>query len=457
MSEETKATAAPVGCVGDRAARYEGAGMTPVLALMRAEEDCVDMPGTNGNDAPDNKARQESATDKDSLDDACFKKAIIKHMQAGDIRSDAERKARAECTDSTPGLGQMGAGDAKAWRESTAIEDGVFARVWNAIQSMLGTKDKDELTSFKVVGNHWLITWSNDFKDRDGEIFTRKAIDDYINRIDMGVVPKPELWVWHIPGTRIGQAEWVDRHEHFVLAGGSFDDTPDGQSAKAYYAEHAGEKGISHGFKFSADQFDGKHYHQFNSFELSPLPLGGEANLFTSFEGVKALNMNERKEQELVSVFGKARAEQIIANLDKRGKALEAYEVEYKDFVATGTPAAAVNDKAVANAEAAFKDLFPDLLEGSTEALQGSTEAIKEVKALRLRMDAQDEAINKLRSQMSLAPRSVQSKSGVPEIQISKEDAKREFDIDGNEIVFDEFFGVKVKKNSFAALGEEGK
>lgn len=442
---------APIpGCVDSAAKRYEGAGMNPVTALARAEEDCVDARSANGNDAPDNK----SLSAKDSLDDACFKKAIIKHLQAGDIRSDAEAKARKECTDSTPALGE-----AKALNEK-AVEDNVFARVWNALQQRLGAKDDGELTSLKVVGNHWLITWSNDFKDRDGEIFTRKAIDDYVQRVDMGVVPKPELWVWHIgKQVRVGEADWVARLGHFSIAAGSFDGGAAGQAAKAYYSAHAKETGVSHGFSFPAEQFDGKHYHQFNTFEISLLPRGSEANLYTSLEGVKQMALDDRKRKYLETVFGKDHAERMLKDWDERGKALEAFEVEYKDFVATGIglDGEAINAKAVAAVEMSLKDLFPDVLEGSAEALQGSTEALKAVKEVRAALKDMGGEIDKLRAEMRLAPRSVQSRDGVTETQISKEQAKEEYNADGEEIVLDEFWGVKVKKDVFAALGEEGK
>lgn len=279
----------------------------------------------------------------------------------------------------------------------------IQAAVSEAVAKAFGRKD-DTQTAFKVVGNHWFIVWSNNFKDRDGEIFTEKAIDDYIQRVDMGVVPLPELWVWHIPGTRIGQAEWVDRHGHFVVAGGSFDDTPDGRAGRAYYSKHAHEKGISHGYQFPVSRFDGKHYHAFNSFEFTPLPLGAEANLYTSFEGVKEAKMNEKKQAELEAVFGKERAAEILANLDQRGKALEALEVEYKDFAGEDLQAAA-NKEAVDRAEKSFAELVSELLESSSEPITAAREAVKVAKASTATVAELRKEIDALRAEMELAPR----------------------------------------------------
>ncbi len=221
----------------------------------------------------------------------------------------------------------------------------------------------------------------------------------------------PELWVWHTPGTRIGQASYVDRHGHFVVAGGTFDDTPDGQAAKAYYGKHAHAKGISHGYFFPPEKRVKGQYHSFNTFEFSPLPLGAEANLFTSFEGVKEAKMNESKQAELEKVFGKERATEILASLDARGKALEALEVEYKDF--TGEDLAVkAHKEAVDNADKAFGELVSELLEASAEPITAALEAVQVAKAAKAdaaKLEAQYaealKQIDALRQEMELRPR----------------------------------------------------
>jgi hypothetical protein len=291
-----------------------------------------------------------------------------------DTQADAEAHMKA-----------MYASESKAQDAAPVVDEkALLERIWDGIQSRLGRK-QDDATGFKVVGNHYLTVWSNDFKDRDQEIFTRKAIDDYVDRVDLGIVPLPELWVWHIPGTRIGQAEKVARHGHFVLSWGAFDDNEYGYAARDYYAKHAHEKGISHGYRYSASDFDGKHYHSFNTFENSPLPLGAEANLFTSLEGVKAIKMDEKKQQELEAIFGKDRTQAILANLDKRGKALEDLEVEFKDFTAPNpaTPTPDAHKEAVDHADKAFSDMLSEVLESSAEPITAALEAVKAVKTMR--------------------------------------------------------------------------
>lgn len=297
--------------------------------------------------------------------------------------------------------------------------------IGEAVEKALRRKSGDEFTGFKVVEHsdgksYWLATWSNNFKDRDGELFTAKAIDDYVERADTGVVPLPELWVWHIgKSVRIGAADWVGRQGHFLFAAGTFDADDKAQAAKAYYSKHADKTTISHGFTFPPDQFDGKHYHQFNSFEISLLPTGVEANLYTSLAGVKAMELNEAKKKYMAEVFGEERAGQILADWEKRGKALEALGVAYKDFVAPDGNADALTEArkdAQDTAEKAFGELLSDALEGGAEAILAATEAVKAAKALDVKYAAAMKEIDALRAEMQLRPRSA-SQSAETEVK----------------------------------------
>lgn len=244
-----------------------------------------------------------------------------------------------------------------------------------------------ENTAFKVKGNHFLITWSNNFIDRDGEIFTAKAINAYINRVDMGMTPPPELWVWHSGAkTRIGQAEVVAFDGHFTIASGQFDTTPQAQNAKAYYAKHQRSTGVSHGFTFPASAFDGKHYHQFSTFEISLLPKAVAANPFTNLEQVKEgikMALTDEKRKYLREVFGDE-ADRVLNTLEESGKALEDMQAAYKDFTdPDAVSSTAVSEKAVDAATSDLKALIPDLLEGQAEVFITQAETLKALKAQR--------------------------------------------------------------------------
>lgn len=297
-------------------------------------------------------------------------------------------------------------------------EKALLERVWSRIKERIGLEDDTETVGFKVVGNHFLAVYSNNFKDRDGEFFPEHEIDAYVSRVDMGVVPKPELWVWHGGAkSAIGSADQVWRHGHFTFAAGQFYGSAPAQSAKAYYTKHSKETGLSHGFKFPPDKFSSKSYRGFNTFEITLLPRGVEANWYTSLEGVKAMAMDEKKKAYFEEVFGKEHAARILEDWDKRGKALEELDVAYKDFVGTGdTLSASANKQAVDLANKSFAEIVPDLMEGSAESVLAATEALKGVAAEKAARITQDGVIadlqkqlKEVRAKLDLAPRSAAS------------------------------------------------
>lgn len=391
MSEEEKAgssaKALDNGCYKKMLIKHERAGMMAAEAEKRARADCMD----------DGDAEEAAeAADKALSIGGCVGSAIDRHIANGIPVNRAYMLAEEEC---------IGARKEAAATAASADEDGVFERILQRIKSALGRDDPQAETSFKVVGNHFLAVWSNNFKDRDGEIFPQKAIDAYVARVDAGVVKPPELWVWHVgKAVSVGQADWVATRGHFTVAAGEFSDTPAAQAARDFYAQskNAKDTSVSHGFVFPADQFDGKHYHEFNTFEISLLPRGAEANLYTSLEGVKDMAVTQQKREYLEKVFGKEHAERILANLDERGKALEALGIEFKDFTDVDLTASA--DKEAASK--AFELLAPDLIEGSAESVTAALEAVKAVKAAMARIDEQDGVIADLKAKLDQRPRS---------------------------------------------------
>lgn len=215
------------------------------------------------------------------------------------------------------------------------------------VRAVLGS-DKPELKTgagFKALGNAWFAWWSNNFIDHDGEYFAEKAIDEYVRRVDVGAVPYPELWLWHTPGTRHGQAEWVGRIGHFAVAAGSFDDTPAGRAAQAHYAKAGGDYGMSHGFTYDPGQKSDGVFHQFNTFEISVLPAKAAANPYTQFSEVFEMEMDDEKFAFLARVLGSEEiAQQLVTATEDKSRAMEALDVRYKDFVRMDEPAVKAED-----------------------------------------------------------------------------------------------------------------
>lgn len=329
--------------------------------------------------------------------------------------------------------------------DTPEVEQARFERIWDRVKERLGWKSDEEQTGFKVQGNHWMAVWSNNFKDRDGEVFPESAIDAYVQRVDIGVVKLPELWVWHAgKSTAIGAADWVGRHGHFVMAGGQFYGGAPAQAAKAYYSKHARNTGISHGYTYPAESFDGKHYDSFNTFEISLLPRGTEANWFTSLEGVKAMPLDDKKVKYLKDVFGEEHATRILEDWDKRGKALEELNVEYKDFVQPEAGEVATDKAAAERADQTFGELVPDLMEGSAEAVTAALEAVKLVKAQNAEIAALKREVAETKALVEQRPRA--SANPETEVQTSHLSAELQKNLKEQNTVRDAFWGTEVVK-----------
>jgi hypothetical protein len=130
-------------------------------------------------------------------------------------------------------------------------------------------KQKDGATRFYAV-------WSNNFIDREGEIFTAASHKEFVDWATNNN-EYPELWVWHTKGSRFGQVDWLDATgDGFVHASGLID------KGKEAIAETLAEEdsGVSHGFLGLQQE---NVIHWYRSYELSVLPTKNAAVWTTSF------------------------------------------------------------------------------------------------------------------------------------------------------------------------------
>lgn len=194
------------------------------------------------------------------------------------------------------------------------------------------------LSAFKAHGDYWHAEWTNNAEDRDAEFFTGKALKDYEARVDMGLTPYPDLWVWHGgEAVKIGKSTQISTVEKdgvvIMSAVGTFDDNPRALAAKAFYNESKEIHGMSHGFTYPAARKQGRVYNQFNTFELTVLPIEAAANPYTAFDSkeYEEANMKQEKFDYYVKVFGKDEAEKIKSEME--GKAATLSQIaEYKEF-----------------------------------------------------------------------------------------------------------------------------
>lgn len=256
------------------------------------------------------------------------------------------------------------------------------------LRSMFGKKPTD--SSFSVFkGNdgkdYFHAIFTNNFEDREDEILTSKAHDKFIARLDMGLVPMPVLQAWHTPGTEHGQADVVWRSDHFVHAIGHFYDTPDAAKAVKFYRKNAGKIKMSHGFIVPDGAFDGKHYDDYNTIEITTLPPYAAANPFTSFEELLTMSkMTEDKRRYVEGLFGKEKLAEIEQADEQRGKALEDLKMAYKEFTDATPPAPAA---APTDREKALVEVYSELVGTQDEMMTLLASSAKAIKARDERID----------------------------------------------------------------------
>ncbi|NJL56843.1 hypothetical protein HC928_18100 [bacterium] len=277
---------------------------------------------------------------------------------------------------------------------------------------------------FKALGGGvWFAAYTNNFEDREKQILSEAAHDRYIARVNAGFTPMPELWHWHIPGTRHGEAKSIGRAGHIVWAAGVFDNTPEGHAAETYYRK-AKDIELSHGFTYPAWALKDGVYHDYNTFEISTLPPGKAANPYTSFKEID-MPMTEEQKASLRSLFGE-RAEDVInmaSQAETAGKALEEAGARYKDFADVD---AGKDDEPApetsASATDALKSFVLDVVEAQADITEGivslrnhvdaaMTALSLEIKVLREERAALSAEVKALKTRLDLKPRRVDDTS----------------------------------------------
>lgn len=286
----------------------------------------------------------------------------------------------------------------------------------NAVEKSL----KESGSSFKAIGaGRWIAAYTNNFMDRDKEILSEAAHRRYIGRVKAGLVPYPELWEWHVPGTRHGQADHIDMYGHMVIAIGHYDDTPMGKAAEAWDLKHGRKLALSHGFKFPAWAFKDGVYADYNTFEITKLLRGKESNRYTNFEVIEGMVMTPEQKEYLLSKYG-ADVLKEIESTEQAGKALADIGAKYKDFADTTAPPDASTAKAAQ--DTAADTLLFDLMVGHGETIKalgavekGVSTQVKTIedtvssalKEMRGATDALNAAAKDMRDWLALKPKAV--------------------------------------------------
>lgn len=132
---------------------------------------------------------------------------------------------------------------------------------------------------------YWMAVYSNKYRDDDHppEIISEKSHKAFTYLANNGVVPMPELWHWHVKGTRWGVATHLDYVDGFALAIGTVDE---GHEKEAELIAQRDDIGVSHGMMVrhiirNKDDDSVIDFHI--THEISDLVLANAANKRTDF------------------------------------------------------------------------------------------------------------------------------------------------------------------------------
>jgi len=199
------------------------------------------------------------------------------------------------------------------------------------------------LMVWKEGGHHrWFAIFSNKYRDQDvpPEILSAKAHKEFVEAVDTGAAPYPELWHYHVPGSRWGIADWLAFEEStgFSLASGTVDKGHE-KEAEAIMAL-AEPLAVSHTLEVLVrSKEDPTIIESYRTSEISDLPVLAAANKLTGFTLTKGapypMSIPADKKAHLLKVgLTPAKIEEIETDLTGKAKAAEAAGLQSKEAAA---------------------------------------------------------------------------------------------------------------------------
>ena len=223
----------------------------------------------------------------------------------------------------------------------TAREKGLGERIKEYFTDLLKGKKQyptEEHNSLEVITNkedgskRWFGRWSNNYKDREGEIISAEAHKEFVAYLKQYPDRMPSFWIWHTKGTaRAADADFVEFFDGFMVASGPLTEKEAEQLEKAIAYDN-GKTGMSHGmFVLERDPERKEIVTKYRTFEISDLPLENAANGFTSITSTKEVKMTDEKFNRLAATIGDEAAKKVMDQIGESKEILEALGVESKE------------------------------------------------------------------------------------------------------------------------------
>ncbi len=170
----------------------------------------------------------------------------------------------------------------------------------------------------------WLAAYSSNYLDDDypSDILSKEAHIKFINKVQNKELPYPQLWIWHLKGTAIGEADYLFYDEENGIAMATGFVYADMVKVAKNIAKMNKELGTSHGMTFvKRNENDKKVIDEYVTIEISILPLVAAANKMTSIYILdKEKNMMSTEQKDFLKNAGMS-DEDILA-VEARNKQL---------------------------------------------------------------------------------------------------------------------------------------
>lgn len=190
-----------------------------------------------------------------------------------------------------------------------------------------------------------LIVTTNAYQDREGEIVTRKALEDDTDRRWEGgrFVQGDPVVYWHDdpeqhPDRIIGDVVYANMHGDFLVEVAK--ERPTDYARRVWDFVQKGDRawGASHGFQYRAGEKAQGEYSFTRKFETSILPLQNAANEYT-FAGVLMSDAQQAERQALLDqILGEGTSQMVNQKTAQKGKKLDKAGVRRKEMDAAAKP-----------------------------------------------------------------------------------------------------------------------